>query len=111
MDTPFWTNDILFNAINQINSENPVVTFSYLPDNKGVELAFQRRGVITERVRRLVGLHREFNYHNLSREEILDAVAVVGSSIEDGPVIFYHSPVHGIVRIYFQYGEWVFHIY
>jgi hypothetical protein len=103
--------DQLSNAINQINDTNLEVIINYFQNNESVGLAFQRRGVITERVRRLVGLHREFNYHNLSREEILVAVAVVGSSIEDGPVIFYHSPVHGIVRIYFQHGEWVFHIY
>lgn len=92
--------NILFNAINAIDDQNIEQEITYLPNN---------RGPVTQRVTHLGNrLYRTFGNDFMMIENVMTAVANVGDFVHDGLVIYYNSPIHGIVRIYF-YETWVFH--
>lgn len=94
-----FSEQTLLNAIDQVGRDHPVVVIRYRdgPD------------IITQNVRHLVGLPRDSNYDNMYPDQVIRAVSQVGSFIRDVYSSYYHSPVHGIVRIYNDNDEWLFH--
>jgi hypothetical protein len=103
--------NILFNAINSIDNQNVEQEFTYIPNNEDNPIGLQLIGPITQRVTHLGNrIQRSFNHISMSHENVMAAVANVGDFVHDGPVMYYNSPTHGIVRIYFH-ETWVFHSY
>lgn len=101
--------NILFNAINAVDDQNIEQEFTYVPNNEDRPIGLQLIGPVTQRVTHLGNrLYRSFGNNFMMIENVMTAVANVGDFVHDGPVIYYNSPIHGIVRIYF-YKTWVFH--
>lgn len=53
------------------------------------------------------GLSRQYNNPSMETSELISRLANIGDSVDDGPVLYYHSGVHGIVRIHYS-SEFVF---
>ena len=103
--------NILFVAIDNIDDQNVEEQFTYVPNNDGLPEALRFNGPITQRVRHLRnGLERQYNAELMTRETVRIAIPNHGDFIHDGPVLYYNSPQHGIVRIYY-YEKWIFHSY
>lgn len=94
-----FSEHILLNAIDQVDHDHPVVVIRYRDGPN----------VVTENVRHLVGLPRDSNYDNMHPDQVIRAVSLVGSFVRDVYSSYYHSPFHGIVRIYNDNDEWLFH--
>lgn len=105
----YGSENILFNAIDAIDNQNVEQEFTYVPNNEERPIGLRLIEPVTQRVTHLRNrLSRSFNYFGMSPENVMAAVANVGDFVHDGPVIYYNSQTHGILRIYFH-ETWVFH--
>ena len=103
--------NILFVAIDNINDTNVEEEIIYVPNNDGLPESLRYNHPITQRVRHLGNmLYRQFNAESMTREAVRAAIPNTGDSIDDEAVMYYNSPRHGIVRIYYH-EAWIFHSY
>jgi hypothetical protein len=99
--------NILFNAINAVDDQNGEQEITYIPNNEGL-LWGRINGPVTERVKHLGNrLYRSF-FGIMTSEDVAIAIPNVNDFVHDVNVLYYNSPTHGIVRIYFH-ETWVFH--
>ncbi len=103
--------NILFVAIDNIDDTNVEEEIIYVPNNNGAPEALRYNHPITQRVRHLGNmLYRQFNGESMTREAVRMAIPNHGDFIYDERVLYYNSPQHGIVRIYYH-EDWIFHSY
>ncbi len=88
----------LFNIINTLNQTNPTGNISINNTIYPVILLINQ-------------IERSFGNETLSDNQIQNALQHIGESIIDGPVLYYFSHFHGIVRIYYAHNEFHFRQY
>lgn len=104
--------NILFDAINRINRENQETTITYTthvaPLNKLFIHSEQRPYEVTQQVMVARKSDRHFFEEEplgfgesrsvMSHEDVMNNLSDVGDFMYDGNVIYYNSPIHGLVQ-------------